>query len=215
MRILACALALALPAGQDFDKTKHQWGKWKVDTRIKFKMTIEVGGQSIEGEYRSALTELKDKEYTLRHASSVMGAEQEEFETETYGEKKGEEKIKVGDQEHECVVWASSGKRGEKELSSRLWIPAGKETPLKMTWKAGDDESGEFTATKMSENLSAGGKDYDCVLLEGEMTSPELGGTLKGKMWMHPSVPGGVVRLDLSGDQAKIAVELADVDAKK
>lgn len=214
MRILACALALALPAVQDFDKAKHPWAKWKVDSRIKFKMTIEVAGQTIEGEYRSALTELKEKEYTLRHVSSVMGAEQEEFETETYGEKKGEEKLKVGDQEHECVVWASSGKRGEKELSSKLWIPAGKEVPLKMTWKAGDAESGEFTATKPSDKVSAAGKDYDAVLLEGEMTSPELG-AMKGRIWMHASVPGGVVRMELSGDQAKITVELADVDAKK
>ena len=214
MRILAVALALGLPAGQDFDKAKHPWAKWKVDSCTKFAMKIEVAGQTFDGEYKSTLTGLKEKEYSLRHVSSFMGAVQEEVETETYGERKGEEKLKVGDREHECVVWASGGKRGEKDLSSKLWIPAGKEVPLKMTWKAGDDENGEFTTTKLSEKVTAGGKEFDAVLLEGEMTSAELG-AMKGKIWMNASVPGGVVKMELSGDQAKISIDLVEFDAKK
>lgn len=215
MRTLAGALALGLcAAGQEFDKARHPWGKWKVDSYAKYKMTIEAAGQAIDGEYKASLIELKEKEYSTRHVFSFMGADQEETETESFPEKKGEETVKLGDKEHSCVVWASAGKRGEKDLSSKNWVSGATEVPLKLTWKAGDEESGEVTATKLSDKVAAAGKEFDSVLLEGEMTTQELG-RMKAKLWMNPSVPGGVVKIELESDQAKVSIDLVEFDAKK
>lgn len=215
MKLLSGALALWLcAAGQDFDKTKHPWTKWKVESFAKYKVTIEAAGQTLDGEYKSSLAELKEKEYSTRHVFSFMGADQEETETESFPEKKGEEKIKVGEKEHACVVWASSGKRGEKELSSKTWISGATEVALKMTWKAGAGETGEFTATKLGDKVDAGGKEFDAVLLEGEMTTDELG-TMKGKLWLAASVPGGILKMELASDQGKVLIQLVEVDAKQ
>jgi hypothetical protein len=125
-----------------------------------------------------------------------------------------EETLKVDGKEHACAVWASAGKRGEKAVSTRLWLSGVSECPLKMTWKAGEGEGGEFSATKLGEKLSAGGKEFDAVLLEGEMVTNELG-TVKGKLWMHPSVPGGVVRMQVGNDDTKITLELVGFEAKR
>ena len=213
MKMLAIALILSV-AAQDFDKSKHPWTRWKVDSYAKYKMTVEAGGGSFDGEYKSVLTEMTDKGYSAVHTSSFMGTERAEKETETFGEKKGEEKLKVGEKEHACVVWSSSGKRGEKETTAKLWMTGGTEVPVKMTWKSGDDDTGELTATKLADKIAAGGKEFEAVLLEGDSTSAELG-AMKCKLWMHPSVPGGVVRMELAGDQAKIVIDLVDFDAKK
>lgn len=213
MKLAAIAFALFATA-QDFDKARHPWGKWKVDSFAKYKMTIEAGGGMFEGEYKSVLTELKEKEYSTRHTSSFMGAEQEENEAESFGEKKGEETLKIGEKGVKCVVWATSGKRGEKATTGKVWLSPDSESVYKMSWKAGDDDHGEVTATKLSEKITVGGKEYDTVLLEGEMTVTNVG-AMKGKMWMHPSVPGGVVKMTLESDDTKIAIVLAEFDAKK
>jgi hypothetical protein len=211
MKILAGVLALVLLGAQE---AKHPWAKWKADSSAKFKMTVEAGGNTLEGEYKSVLTEVTEKGYAARHISNFMGTETVENETATFEDKKGEETLKVGEKELKCVVWSSSGKRGEKAVTSKAWMSGASENPVKLTWKSGEDETGEFAATKLSDKITVAGKELDAVLLEGQMGSPETG-MMKGKIWMHPAVPGGVARMELSNDQAKIKIELVEFDAKK
>ena len=212
MKLLAVSLLLF--AGQEFDKTRHLWAKWKVDSSAKYTLVVEAVGQKLEGDYVLSLAELKDKELTIRQRTNILGAEHEAAETESLPEKKGEETLKIGDKEYPCVVWTSSLKRGEKDGTAKVWIPAESEVELKIAWKAGEDDRGEFLATRLSDKIKAAGQEFDCVLLEGELTSREFG-TVKGKLWVSPRVPGGMVRMELASDEAKILIDLKEFEAKK
>lgn len=210
-------LLAAMAMGQDFDKSKHPWLKYKAGTSVTFKLTYEVGEMKQEGTMKRTLAEVKENEYITKTKYDMMGQEQEREETEQFPEKSGTETIKVDGKELKCTVWVSKGKRGENTSESKMWIPEGSEVPVKITFKVENEEDGELTAVKLSEQVTVGDKKYTCVKLEGKLTAQM--GEFKAVAYASGDVPGGLVKMtadgEIQGNKLTINNEVSEVDIKK
>jgi len=203
-------------AQQAFDKERHHWAKYKVGTSITFKMTVETGGNKAEGSLKQELKEAGASSFKLVHMYDMAGQKSQEEETEEMPTRSGEETLKIAGKEYTCVVWSSKSKKGESEGATRFWLADGVKAPLKLEIKDGEDVS-TLTAVSLSEKIKAGGKEYDCVKLEGGMASGGQKG--KGTLWLHPDIPSMTVRMDVSF-QAEMgametSLEVSAVDIKK
>jgi hypothetical protein len=222
MKQLVLVLAVVVVAGssasaqQAFDKDRHHWAKYKVGTSITWKMSVASGEQKGEGSLKQELKEVGAASYKLVHVYDMAGQKSEEEETEEMPTRSGEETLKIAGKEYKCVIWSSKSKKGETEGATRFWLADGVKAPLKLEIKDGDETS-TLTAVSLSEKLKAGGKEYDCVKLEGEMASGGQKG--KGKLWLNPDIPSMTVRMDVSFQMEmgamETSLEVSAVDIKK
>ena len=78
MHHLAPAVALILALlGQDFDKSRHNWMKFKPGSSASYKMSLEMGGQAMDIISKTELKEVTDKGYTLVETAEMMGNKNE------------------------------------------------------------------------------------------------------------------------------------------
>lgn len=222
MKRTILALAGLLTAGsaalaqKEFDKERHHWAKYKAGTSVTWTMKVDAGGNKAEGSLKQELKEVGASSYTLLHAYDLAGQKSEEEETEDLPTRSGEETLKIGGKEYKCVIWSSKSKKGETTGATRMWLADGVKTPLRLEIKEGDETS-TLTAVSLSEKLKAGGKEYDCVKLEGDMASQGHKG--KGKLWLNPEIPSMTVRMDVVFDAEmgamQTSLEVSSVDIKK
>lgn len=217
---ISCASFVLLAAaamGQDFDKSKHPWLKYKAGTSVTFKITYEIGEMKQEGTMTQTLAEVREKDYVTKLKYDVMGQEQEREEVEEYPVKGGTETLKIDGKDVKCTIWVTKGKRGDNGSESRMWIPEGSEVPVKVTFKVENEEDGELVAVKMNEEITVGGKKYTCVKLEGKLNAQM--GELKAVAYACGDVPGGLVKMtangDVQGNKLTITNEVTQVDIKE
>ncbi len=208
--ISSVVLVLAL-LGQDFDKSRHSWMKFKTGSSASYKMTLEMGPQAMEITSKSELKEVTDKGYTLVETAEMMGNKNESERSTELPKKDGEETLKIDGKEYKCTIWKESS-TGARERETRMWIADGVDGPLKITSK-GDNEETELLAVKVKDEVEAAGKKLSCVKLEGTFKSQM--GEMKGAAWLSLDVPGGMVKLSLEGEQGKMKAELTEFDVKK
>lgn len=210
--LLAASSAYAQDA---MSKDNHHWMKYKAGTSVTFTIKMSAGGQEMEGKMKQTLADVKDNSYTTKNSFEMAGQTNDDEETEDLPTKDGEETLKIGDKEYKCTIWKAKSKQGEKESSSRVWLTEGIKVPLKIETKK-DNDTTVATAVEVSEKIKAGGKEYDCVRLEGDMAT-EMG-KAKAKFWMNGDVPGMAIKIlmDMKGDmgEAQMTFELSEIDIK-
>jgi hypothetical protein len=210
MKFGLVALVVILIPCQDFDKSKHNWLRFKPGTFVKIKIAMERGGQKQEATMRQELADIKDKEFCLKVVFEMGGESQEQLETHTFPVKDGEETLTVDGKEYKCTIWKVTQSRAGQTMNNRVWMADGINVPIKMITK-GQAEDTEFLASKLHDEVSAAGQKFDCVRLDG--TNKAAQGEQKGSLWFSSDVPGGLVKLESSGE-AKVTLELLEFTIK-
>ncbi len=213
MRIIpfgaALFLAAATASAQDFDKSKHPWARHKVGTSSKHTITMDMGQMgNFSGSVTQTLKEVTEKGFTTssRHEMNMMGQQQVQNQetSEDFPVKEGEETLKVEGKEHPCVIWKAKGKKNDQDTEKRFWITKDGTKLLKFS-ETRTGEKVEATAVKLSEQVEAAGKKYDCVKLEGEMATPQ--GPSKIQMWANWDIPGGMVKAAIEMKSGEITTK--------
>lgn len=215
MALCAAAVVVSVTVcqAQEFDKSKHGWLKFKVGSWVKFKLSLDVAGQKLEGDVKEELAKVDDTGSTTKVSAKLGEDEFPSEESESLPTRDGEETLKIDGKEHKCVIWKSKGKRDEKETEVRVWMAEGAASPLRITSKV-EGEDFDFTAVKLADEVSAAGKKLSCVKMDGKMVMQ--GTELKGSLWMNPDVPSGMVKLTAEAEGTmKLSLELVEFDAKK
>lgn len=219
MKLVALALAaLALPAPQEkLDKARHPWMKFAPGTSVAYTLTSEVGALKQEGRLTHRLKEVTEAGYTVEVKVAQLGIEEALEEKDGVPVKVGQEKLTVAGRELSCTVWESKGNRGPHASSGRYWLAEGVPTAVKIVSKVEGQEDNEMTATSLEEKVTAAGREYACVRLEGKSKGP-LGETA-ATVWISDQVPGGLVKLVTKGkvqrNAAVTTIELAGLSVKK
>lgn len=211
MTHLAFAMWAALcvaPVQEKFDESKHPWTKWKPGAYATYKIAGDFGGQKFEGEMKQALKEKSGTEYTTTQTQSIMGQENESTEVEQMPVASGTETLTVDGKSFDCTIWKSKSKKDGTESESKVWVPKGGNTPLKIV--TGGEDSAEFVAEKVGVKVKGGdGKEYTCVVLTGKIKSQ--GGDLDATFHFSPDVPGGIVKIEMKmGEQGGMTYELTE-----
>lgn len=207
---LALAAALAI-LGQDFEKSKHPWLRWAEGSWVKIRMAQEFGGRKMESTLTSKLVKISDKDYTLSQTSEMGGQSQTKEDTNSIPVKDGEETLEAAGEKYECVIWKSTASRGE----TRVWVPKGKDFPVKFAAKG--QQSFELVATKVSDSVEVAGGKYGAVKLEGKFAMG--GGEAEATLWYSAAIPGGTARMEmkmsLQGQSGTMTMEAVEFEAKK
>lgn len=211
---LALLLAAAPAAAQDekLPASKHHWMKWKTGTTTQYKLNLEFGGQKQELEITYKLTEVAAGSYTIMVVTKG-GADEERTEKQDVPVKSGQEKITVAGKELACTVWKSKGTRNDVAGEQTFWIAEGTSMPVKMAAKTEGQEEYEVTATSLKEEVTVGGKKYECVRLAGKMILG--GGEMEIVFWMSDKIPGGPAKVELKGGDGALSGTMELTEAKE
>lgn len=191
------------------------WAKHTAGSSVTLSISMEAHGHAMTGTHTETLKEVARDARTIATTHVLMGQTLESDRTEDLPLRGGEETLKIDGKEYTCTVWSVKSRRGERESEAKVWLAEAVATPLKLEIVQGG-ESSVLVAVKLGERVSAGGKDYDCTLLDGELPSER--GRAKARVWMSAEVPGMTVKmeLDLPGHRTmKLAVELKEFKIAK
>ncbi len=214
---LALLALLALLPQEKLDPSRHPWLKFKVGTSVAYTLTSEVGALKQEGRLTHVLKEVRETDYTVEVKVAQLGLEQTLEGKDGVPVKVGEEKLAVAGKDLSCTVWESKGTRGPHATTGKYWMAEGIPIAVKIVTKVEGQEDNEMTAVAFGEKVTAAGREYACVKLEGKSKGPL--GEAQTTLWASDQVPGGLVRMigkgKVQGNAATTTVELAGVSEKK
>ena len=209
--------ALAAAPQEKLETSRHPWLKFGIGTRVAYTITSEMGALRQEGRLTHVLKEVKDDRYTVEVKVAQLGIEQTLEEKDGLPVRIGQEKLTVGGKELSCTVWESKGTRGPHAASGKYWLAEGIAAPVKIVSKVEGQEENEMTAAALEDKVTAAGKDYLCVRLEGKSKGPL--GEAETTVWVSDQVPGGLVRMvgkgKVQGAVATTTVEIVGTAEKK
>ena len=212
------ALLLLLAPQDRVPSDSHPWLRFKAGASATYSSKITYGALTQEGALTYTLKEVgADGRYVVAVKAAQLG--QEATSEEAFGApvKTGTETIRVGDRDFACTIWTSTGARGGKPQTARWWIADGAPLPLRVHLTVEGEEDFDVTARALDEALTAGGRAYACLRLEGRSKN----GVEESRvvLWSSPEVPGGVVRLTgagtLKGQRITSTLELSAAAAGK
>jgi len=210
------ALALATPQ-EKLDKARHPWMRFAPGMSVAYTLTSEVGALKQEGRLTHRLKEVTEAGYAVEVKVAQLGIEEALEEKDGIPVKVGQEKLTVAGKELSCTVWESKGSRGPHASSGRTWLAEGVPMAVKIVSKVEGQEDNEVTATSLEEKVTAAGREYACVRLEGK--SKGALGEATTLVWTSDQVPGGLVKLvmkgKIQGNAAITTIELAGMSVKK
>lgn len=216
MKPLLLLAVLAHAPQEKLDASRHPWLRFKAGTSVAYKVTSEVGVLKEESQMTYSLKEIDEGGFTLEVKVAGIGKEQAMDGKEGPYLKVGEEKVRVAEKDHACTIWESKGQRGPYSTKTRYWLAEGIAVPLRLVSQVDAQES-DVVATSLSEKLAIGGKEYDCVRLEGKTKNAQ--GEAETTVWLSDPVPGRLVKIaakgKVQGAGMTTTVELAGVSEKK
>ncbi|MHC4608127.1 MAG: hypothetical protein ACYTAF_14550, partial [Planctomycetota bacterium] len=129
-----------------------------------------------------------------------------------------EETVKVGETEHKCTVWKSSGTLDVSKTEALIWMDA-QGRILKWICRTKGQFRSETTlvASRVDDEVKVPGGTFTCVKLEGIMKYP--GFDLEMTLWYSGKVPGGDVKVlqkgEAQGKKITSTRELTAMEIKK
>src|SRR5262245_1078707 len=189
--LLALA-AVALPQ-EKLENAFHPWLKFKPGTSVAYTLTSEVGALKQEGRLTQTLKEAAETGFTLEVKVAQLGLEQAIEEKSGVPVKVGQERLVIGGKVLDCTVWESKGTRGPLPTTGKIWLAEGIAVPVRMVSKVEGQEDNEMTAAALEEKVTAAGREYACVRLEGTSKGPL--GEAQTTLWASGQVPGGLVKM--------------------
>jgi hypothetical protein len=215
MRILLLLL-LALPQ-EKLDVSRHPWMRHAAGASVSYTLTQELGALKQEGRLTHKLKEVTAAGYTVGIQVSQLAGEQTLEEKDSVPVKVGEEKLTVAGKELACAVWESKGSRGPAASAGKYWLAPGVPVAVRIVASVEGQEELELAAVAFDEKVSAAGKEYACVKLQGKSKGPF--GEAETTLWASDQVPGGLVRMigkgKVQGVVATTTLELQAVAVKK
>ncbi len=214
---LLAALAIGAAPQERLETSRHPWMKHAPGTTVAYTFTSEVGALKQEGRITHVLKSTGDEGYTVEVKIAQLGTEQTLEEKDAVPVRAGREKLTLAGRELDCTVWESKGSRGPAAATGKFWLAEGIAMPVRVVSRVEGQEEYDLSATSLEEKLSAAGKEYACVKLEGKTKGPL--GEAETELWVSDRVPGGAVKMvaraKVQGNAATTILELAGVSEKK
>ena len=214
--LFSTLLALALPQ-ETWPKDDHAWLRYKPGTFIKYRIKTEFDGTTTESTQTLTLREIKDDKYLVEDTSTALpeGTPPTPYWNDP-GRRTGKETLTILGKEVPCGIWTTIGTKGSDATESRWWVPEGTKAPVRFTFKQGALE-GEVRAVALDEKVAVGERSLRCSKLEG--TAGVGNRDTKLVLWISHDVPGGQVRMELTGKTDlgvyKVASETVEIHEKK
>lgn len=188
------ALALAAPAvcAQDLDPERHPWRKWDEGAAVTWKIVRRQKQKQEEETLQEVLTRVEAEQIVLKQIWEKSTPRERRL-TESRPQKDGEETVKIEGKEYRCVIWKFRGARENETVETRRWYAEDLDAPVKVVYRFSSGIRGEFVATSLKDPVTACGRTFDCVRLEGQWKQEEKISS-RMTLWLSPKVPGGVVK---------------------
>jgi len=215
--LTALMMASLLPAQEKFPDEDHVWRRFNAGTWIKSRVTIEIGGSSMEKFQKLTLKEKTDDSYLVEETNATEGEEPNPNATRTSNPVHGGvEKVTAAGKEHACTMWSSKGKNDGGPLESTYWYPEKGKNPVRIKFKAAWAE-GEMLAVSMDEKVKVADRTLSCVKMEGKIRGQGGEGTIV--LWISHELPSSQARLELvlknEGGEVKIRFEALEIHEQK
>src|SRR5262245_24220060 len=188
---------LLLPLLQErFPAEDHPWLRFKTGTRIRNLITIKDGERIDQGIQTQTLKERDGDKYVVEE-ESTLSLGPKTLNRTAAAAKTGKGSVTIDGKPLACGIWTATGERDGRPTETCYWIPDGQKNPVRVTFRQ-DGVEGDLKAVSLNETLKVADRAYDCVKLEGKITTPR--GKGPATIWTSHEIPGAQVRMDLTLD---------------